>query len=157
MVVKDAKATLTYSVTNVDASAVSPVQITTNVKAQLSSKTTAVKNAVAAVGTIDTCCQTSTTATTVVEEKPKVAATDAKDKAGGLKMPDKAKEEAAAGAAAATETKVEGSMTVDVTLPTGQTLAAFIADADVKKGFEKGIATHLGVDATQVKCTLSAA
>merc|ERR1719262_1549964 len=74
MTTKNAVGTLTYSVSNLGATAVTPTQITTKLKGELSSKTQGVKNVVGDVGTIATCCQTSSSATAVVEENAKVKA-----------------------------------------------------------------------------------
>jgi hypothetical protein len=160
MTEKDAKATVTYSVTNLDKTTVEPVQITAKLKGYLDTKSTGAVNALSSAGKINTCCQSSTSVATVVEENAKAVA---KVETGPVKVDvttgkpttnETTKEKTATGAS---PTILQGHMTSEVTLPAGVTVDSYIADPKVVAGYQKGIATHLGVTESYVAVTLSKA
>jgi len=166
------EATMIFAVSNLGSSTVSPALVSGKLRDLLNAKDPATTAAFAPLGTVKLgpkgCCSIATDVTKVVEKeaptttttpRPTTTTTTTKKptttmkvttmKATTTMMVTTTKKATAAEVTTTTPKpkakKITGKVTMDVTLPEGVTAEAFVKDAKVKAGVQKGIAASLGL------------
>jgi len=146
MVVVDDEATMRYKITNLGASKVMPSTVASKLREFLNANKKDTANALAPIGTVKLgpsgCCTLSTGSKVIVEQTTASSIIDAPTTTTTVTAP--------------MVTEIQGTIHMQVTMPSGVTADDFVDNADVKRGVAKGIAAKLeGVTDSMISVRLS--